>query len=219
MLTPLKFTILFYTSLIFFHIFSHATDFPPCNPQDKAVLLKVRDHFGGTTGRLSDWDNTTDCCSDWSFVGCGTTGKSYGRIDTVTFSRSWGLSGSIPSDFGDLPYLSFFILADNINVTGSLPKSLGKLKRLYHIEMDSNSLIGPIPKELLQLKSLKEVDLSNNKLSGPIPPAVSSLSSLTQFNVSNNQLCGPIPSGLKKFGKTSFDNNKCLCGPPLTPCK
>lgn len=234
--------LLYLTLLFLFSHLTNATDFPPCNPQDKAVLLKIRDHFGGPNGRLSDWDNDTDCCSDWNFVGCGmNSGREYGRINTVTFSRSWGLSGTIPAEFGDLPFLSFFILADNINVTGPIPKSLGKLKNLYHIELDMNSLTGPIPNELFQLKKLKEVDLSANQLSGPIPPSVSSLPRLSQFNISHNkltgslpplskslksvdvsynQLCGPIPSGLKGFPRASFEHNKCLCGPPLAAgCK
>ncbi|XP_021724032.1 polygalacturonase inhibitor 1-like [Chenopodium quinoa] len=239
--TLLKLSLIYFTLLFSYLTLTTATDFPPCNAQDKAVLLKVRDHFGGPNGRLSDWENDTDCCSEWSFVACGTSGRAYGRIDSVTFSRSWGLSGTIPSDFGDLPYLGFFILADNINVTGTIPKSFGKLKNLYHIELDTNSLTGPIPNELFKLKKLKEVDLSANQLSGPIPPSVTSLLSLSQFNVShnklsgsippmpkslksidvsNNQLCGPIPSGLKGFKRASFEHNKCLCGPPLAAgCK
>ncbi|XP_057534813.1 polygalacturonase inhibitor 2-like [Amaranthus tricolor] len=210
---------LFYISLLL--VLSHFSfsdaEIPPCNPQDEAVLIKIRDHFGGKNGPLSDWDS--DCCF-FPYVGCGGEGKSYGRVTAVTFPLNGILSGTIPSDFGDLPFLDFLIIANNVNVTGSIPKSLGKLKKLYHLELNSNSLTGPIPKEVLQLTGLKEVDLSYNKLSGPIPPSVSSLKSLTMFNVSHNQLCGPIPAGLNKFGKKSFLSNKCLCGPPLsTPCK
>ncbi|KMT15370.1 hypothetical protein BVRB_3g060750 [Beta vulgaris subsp. vulgaris] len=238
--SPKLYTLLYFSIFLTHIIFTQATDFPPCNANDKAVLLKVRDHFGGPNGRLSDWDDSTDCCSDWSFVGCGMqSGSEYGRINTVTFSRSWGLSGTIPSDFGNLPYLSFFTLADNINVTGTIPKSLTKLKKLYHLDLGMNSLTGPIPKELFQLKKLKVVDLSANLLSGVIPSSVSALPSLSEFNVSRNKLtgslpalskslksldvsyndlCGSIPNGLKRFGRKSFEHNKCLCGPPLAAC-
>lgn len=235
-------SLLLYFSLVLSYFpYSDATDFPPCNAHDEAVLLKIRDHFGGPNGRLEDWDNNTDCCSDWSFVGCGfNPGSEYGRIITVTISRGWGLSGNIPSDFGDLPYLSFLSLAENVNVTGPIPKSLSKLKKLYNLDLGMNGLSGPIPGELLGLKVLKDVDLSGNKLSGEIPPSVSSLSSLSQFNVSHNkltgnipkmskslksldvsynQLCGQIPSGLNRFPSKSFEHNKCLCGSPLAACK
>ncbi|CAO2831801.1 unnamed protein product [Amaranthus hypochondriacus] len=211
---------LFYFSLLLLlsHFNFSDAEIPACNPQDEAVLLKIRDHFGGKTGPLSDWDS--DCCY-FNYVNCAGEGSPiYGRVTAVTFPLNGILSGTIPSDFVDLPFLEFLTIANNVNVTGSIPKSLGKLKKLYHLDLNSNSLTGPIPKEVLQSKGLKEVDLSNNKLSGPIPgPSVSSVKSLTMFNVSHNQLCGPIPSGLNKFGKRSFVDNKCLCGSPLPPCK
>ncbi|KMT15371.1 hypothetical protein BVRB_3g060760 [Beta vulgaris subsp. vulgaris] len=240
-ITP-KFSRLLHFSTLFLSLFtfSTSTDFPICNTHDQAVLLKIRDHFGGPNGRLSEWDNDTNCCSDWDFVGCGTDGKEYGRVDSVTFGRFSGLSGTIPSDFGNLPFLSFFILADNIDVKGTIPKSLAKLKKLYHLDLGMNSLTGPIPEELFKLKSVKVVDLSSNHLSGVIPSSVSALSSLSEFNVSHNkltgslpplskslksldvsynQLCGAIPSGLKRFRRGRFAHNKCLCGPPMAACK
>ncbi|CAO2831807.1 unnamed protein product [Amaranthus hypochondriacus] len=210
---------LFYISLLLLShtLLTHA-DTPGCDAKDQAVLTKIRDHFGGPTGPLSDWTN--DNCCYWDYVGCDSTaGKTYGRVNAVTFPLSWELSGTIPSYFGDLPYLEFLTISGNVNITGSIPKSLGKLKKMYHIDLSSNSLTGPIPKEVLQLKSLKEVDLSNNKLSGAIPPSVSSAKSLKVFNVSHNHLCGPIPYALKKFNKMNFAFNKCLCGSPLPPCK
>ncbi|KAL2923781.1 Polygalacturonase inhibitor 1 [Bienertia sinuspersici] len=239
---PKHLLLLYYTSLLLTYLtFTNATDFPPCNAHDKAVLLRIRDHFGGPNGRLEDWSNNSDCCSAWNFIGCGSNpGDEYGRITTITFSRGWGLSGTIPSDFGDLPYLGFLSMAENVNVTGTIPESFSKLKKLYNLDLGSNSLSGPIPDKLFELKTLKIVDLSGNQLSGAIPPSVSSLSKLSQFNVShnkltgniprlpkslksldvsNNQLCGPIPSGLNRFGAKMFEHNKCLCGSPLSPCK
>jgi len=212
----LHLTLLFLSS-IYFSTSNADDDEFSCNANDKATLLKIRDHFGGPNGRLSDWDNNTDCCSDWSFVGCGKPAP--GRITVVTISRGWGLSGTLPPEFGDLPYLNFLSLAEMPKVTGPIPNSFSKLKRLQKLDLDSNSLSGPIPTFLGQLKRLQEVDLSNNKLSGIIPASLGSLPSLSQFNVSFNQLCGAIPTGLNKFAKSSFDHNKCLCGAPLAACK
>ncbi|KAK9664579.1 hypothetical protein RND81_14G053100 [Saponaria officinalis] len=190
-----------------------------CNAADKAALLKIRDHFGGPNGRLSDWDSTTDCCTDWSFVGCDLEYQGEpGRVTTVTISRGWGLSGTLPAEFGDLPFLSFLSLSDEPNVTGPIPQSYSKLSNLQKLELNSNSLSGPIPSFLGQLKKLQELDLSNNRFTGQIPASIGSLTGLNQFNVSFNQLCGAIPSGLKKFGAGAFAHNKCLCGAPLPAC-
>ena len=206
---------LFFLSSTYFSK-SNADDDFFCNTDDKATLLRIRDHFGGPNGRLDDWDNNTECC-DWDFVGCG---KPYpGRVTVVTISRGWGLSGTLPAEFGDLPYLNFLSLAEMPKVTGPIPNSFSKLKRLQKLDLGSNSLSGPIPTFLGQLKRLQEVDLSNNKFSGAIPASFGTLPSLSQFNVSFNQLCGQIPTGLNKFAKSSFDHNKCLCGAPLAACK
>lgn len=186
-----------------------ATDFPSCNPADEAVLLKVRDRFGGPNGRLSDWTNSSNCCSDWSFVGCNSR---TGRITTVTISRSWGLSGILPDELADLPFLSFLSFAEEPNVTGPIPQSFSKLKRLERLELDGNSLTGPIPTFLGQLKKLSYLNVSHNSLTGSIPALPAAL---TTFDVSYNQLCGIIPDGVKKFGKSAFEHNRCLCGPPL----
>jgi hypothetical protein len=210
----LHLTLLFLSS-IYFSKSNADIDFF-CNESDEATLLKIRDHFGGPEGPLNDWDSNTHCCY-WSFVGCG---KPYpGRITGVTIGRGMGLSGTLPAEFGDLPYLDFLSLAEMPKVTGPIPNSFSKLKRLTNLDLGSNSLSGPIPSFLGKLKRLKEVDLSNNKLSGAIPASLDNLQSLSQFNVSFNQLCGAIPTGLSKFAKSSFDHNKCLCDAPLAPCK
>lgn len=210
----LHLTLLFLSSIYFSK--SNASDDFFCNADDKAALLKIRDHFGGPNGRLDDWDNNTECC-DWNFVGCG---RPYpGRVTGVTIGRGWGLSGTLPAEFGDLPYLSMLSLAEMPKVTGPIPNSFSKLKRLENLDLGSNSLSGPIPEFLGKLKRLQEVDLSNNKLSGAIPASLDNLQSLSQFNVSFNQLCGAIPTGLSKFAKSSFEHNKCLCDAPLAPCK
>ncbi|XP_021740898.1 polygalacturonase inhibitor 1-like [Chenopodium quinoa] len=242
MVTPPKLPLLVSFTLLISSLTLTNADVPPCNAQDQAVLIKIRDHFGGINGPLSDWDAHSDCCLAFNYVGCSSKpGSEYGRVTGVTFSPDIGLSGTIPSDIGDLPFLDFFTLAGNTNVTGPIPTSLAKLNKLYHLDIGHNSLTGPIPSQIFKLKKLKEIDFSGNQLSGPIPSSVTSLPLLTQLNlsdnkltgsippmpktlksldVSNNQLCGPIPSGLKKFSASSFGRNKCLCGAPLAvKCK
>ncbi|KAL9237808.1 hypothetical protein vseg_012312 [Gypsophila vaccaria] len=220
--TSKHFLILFYISLVYFSATATTTtaaDDMFCNAADKAALLKIRDHFGGPNGRLSDWNSNTDCCTDWSFIGCDLEYQGEpGRVTTVTISRSWGLKGTLPAEFGDLPFLSFLSLEDEPGVTGPIPQSFSQLSNLQKLELDSCSLSGPIPTFLGQLKGLQELNLSNNKFTGQIPASLGSLTGLTQFNVSSNQLCGAIPSGLKKFGAGAFAHNKCLCGAPLPAC-
>ena len=212
---------LIFLSFIYFSK-SNASNDLSCHPNDQAALLKIRDHFGGPNGPLSDWHTNSDCCiDDWEYVGCLAEhqGSTIGRVIAVTFGSTFGVSGTIPAEFGDLPFLGTLWLDGDLNITGPIPNSFSKLKRLESLDLGSNSLSGPIPSFLGKLKRLQEVDLSNNKLSGAIPASLGTLPSLSQFNVSFNQLCGAIPTGLSKFAKSSFDHNKCLCDAPLAPCK
>ncbi|KAL2923787.1 Receptor-like protein 4 [Bienertia sinuspersici] len=50
-----------------------------------------------------------------------------------------GLSITIPSDFDHLPYLSALSIAENVNVTGTIPVSLAKLKELNSLHLSLNS--------------------------------------------------------------------------------
>lgn len=65
-------------------------------------------------------------------------------------------------------------------------------------------------------QTMRQLDVSRNLAYGKVPEAVSGLDSL---NVSYNRLCGRIPDGAKKFAAAAFAGNRCLCGPPLGPCK
>ncbi|KAK9671584.1 hypothetical protein RND81_12G040100 [Saponaria officinalis] len=204
--------------LILLHVANADTGGDPfCNAEDQAVLLKIQDHFGGQDGRLSGWDPSLNCCTDWNFVGCDLDYDSHpGRVTSITVSRNWGLSGPLPIELGHLPFLNTLSFAAQPNITGPIPQSFGNLKYLQVLDLDSNQITGPIPVVLGRLKSLLQVNLSDNRLFGVIP---NFSDKLTSFDVSSNSLCGAIPTVLNKFGLNAFKNNKCLCGAPLPTCK
>lgn len=79
------------------------------------------------------------------------------------------------------------------NVTGSLPKELGKLAYLQALIMNGNSLTGTIPIKLYQLSVLRQLDLSQNALSGPIKNRIWKLNSITEVNLGQNSLTGDLP--------------------------
>ena len=162
-----------------------------------------------------------------------TTGTTIHIVVTGTLS---GAANRIPNEspvsaswFGSFRYASsgvwgpplpwFPHIGRNAESNWPIPNSFSKLKKLRSLKLNSNNLSGPIPTFLGRLKRLEEVDLSNNKLSGVIPASLATLPSLSQLNVSSNQLCGAIATGLKKFEKSMFEHNKCLCGAPLAACK
>ncbi|XP_021832500.1 receptor-like protein 12 [Prunus avium] len=85
------------------------------------------------------------------------------------------------------------------------------------IDISSNKFEGSIPSSLGNLRKLESLDLSQNKLSGQIPQQLTQLSFLENVNVSHNNLTGPIPQGteLTSFNSSSYEGNLGLCGDPL----
>jgi len=88
------------------------------------------------------------------------------------------LTGSIPSEIGNLTNLTKLYLSDN-QLTGSIPSEIGNLTNLTQNFLDNNQLTGQIPESICDLN----IDWSNNNL----------------FNISNNQLCPPYPSCVEDY--------------------
>lgn len=168
-----------------------------CNADDKRALLRIKKAFNDAYV-LSSWDAATDCC-EWNNVECdGTTH----RIVTLNVPRG-GLSGSIPSDVGDLPYLETIYLHKQPNLTGNIPRSLLKLKNLQYLTLSYNNLSGSIPGFLGDLTNLIFLDLSYNRLSGPIPSSLSNPPNLRSLRLDRNALTGSIPASLSHIQGSS----------------
>ena len=105
------------------------------------------------------------------------------------------LSGSIPSELGNLTNLQYLLLGSN-QLIGSIPLELGKLKDLQWLDLAFNQLTGSIPPELGNLTNLQRVYLLVNQLTGSIPPELGSLTNLLNLLLGSNQLIGSIPPEL-----------------------
>ena len=68
------------------------------------------------------------------------------------------------------------------------------------------------------MTQIESLDLSHNNLSGKIPSTLMFLNFLEIFNVAHNNLSGELPdmkAQFGTFGKSSYEGNPFLCGPPL----
>ncbi|KAF5459471.1 hypothetical protein F2P56_023412 [Juglans regia] len=101
---------------------------------------------------------------------------------------------------------------------GDIPEILGNLEGLRVLNLSNNAFTGHIPSSFANLTWLESLDLSQNKLFGEIPPELVQLNFLSKFTVSHNCLTGPIPQGQQfgTFPNTSFEDNRELCGMPLS---
>lgn len=109
------------------------------------------------------------------------------------------------------------------NLTGAIPREIGRLKMVRELNLSHNSFSGSIPSEMSNLSYLEILDLSYNRLQGEIPGSLTKLNFLSKFDVAHNELWGPVPQGgqLSTFDFSSFDGNSGLCAKnmaPLPPC-
>ncbi|MCP5050355.1 MAG: hypothetical protein GY940_24540, partial [bacterium] len=115
------------------------------------------------------------------------------------------LTGSIPSELGNLSNLEQLYLYDN-QLSGSIPPELGNLGNLQQLHLYYTQLTGSIPPELGNLSNLRELYLPYNQLGGSIPSELGNLSNLEHLYLRSNQLSGSIPPGLGNLGNLkSFD--------------
>ncbi|XP_004493557.1 polygalacturonase inhibitor-like [Cicer arietinum] len=155
------------------------------------------------------------------------------------------LTGPIPDSFGSFKKPGPDIILSHNQLSGPIPASLGQLdperidfsrnklegdasmlfgskKRTQILDVSRNLLSFDFSKVDFPKQSLIWLDLNHNKIYGNIPVALTKVENLQQFNVSYNSLCGKIPQGgelQKRFDEYAYFHNKCLCGPPLPPCK
>ena len=75
------------------------------------------------------------------------------------------ITGEIPVDIGEWCPNLIELLVPNNKLSGYLPKSIGKMKKLAVLNVEKNYLSGPIPKDLFKL-NLMVLVLSSNEFTG-----------------------------------------------------
>ena len=114
---------------------------------DKVALEAVYNATGG-----ANWTDNTNWLSsqpvgDWH----GVT-VSNGRVTRLSLANN-GLTGSIPTDLGNLDSLERLVLSNN-QLTGAIPTQLGNLARLETLYLDNNQLTGTLPPSFTGLVAL-----------------------------------------------------------------
>ncbi|KAG2595613.1 hypothetical protein PVAP13_5KG086300 [Panicum virgatum] len=109
-----------------------------------------------------------------------------------------GISGSLPSDIGNLVNLQIFSAA-NTSISGEIPESIGKLGNLGSLSLYNTNFSGIIPSSIGNLSQLTKLYADNCNLEGAIPSSLGKLKSLTLLDLSRNHLNGSIPKELFKL--------------------
>ncbi|XCF07622.1 T9SS type A sorting domain-containing protein [Tamlana crocina] len=160
-------------------VYSKTPDFS--NHPDLDALVALYNSLNGDQWTDStNWLDTTKAISSWY----GIT-ETNGRVTGIDLGYQNNVSGSIPSEIGDLTELeTFWIQASSI--TGEIPSSIGNLTKLRQLVLYyTYGIIGSIPASIQNCTNLEWIYLSGNELEGTIPD-LSGLNSLTNFVIDNN---------------------------------
>ncbi|ETO36763.1 hypothetical protein RFI_00303 [Reticulomyxa filosa] len=114
------------------------------------------------------------------------------------FNKKKSLSGTIPSEIGNLIRLNTLCLNQNW-LSGKIPNELGNLFELKHLYLNQNELTGTIPVEIGNFWNLSALELSRNRLSGTIPLEIENFYGLWLLSLGQNELNGTIPKGIENL--------------------
>ncbi|KAL4593914.1 hypothetical protein ACB092_M006800 [Castanea dentata] len=133
-----------------------------CIEKERQALLEFKKGFvEGHKGRLSSWgsEDEKNCCN-WDGVYCNSQ---TGHVIELHL-YSYGLRGMISPSLLELPYLTSLDLSYNDFNQSHIPKFLGSLSNLKHLDLSSANLNGPIPHQLGNLSLLQNLYLHDNDL-------------------------------------------------------
>lgn len=89
--------------------------------------------------------------------------------------------------------LEFVQLYDNFGLTGTIPTEIGDILSLIFLDVGGNELSGPIPSELGKLVNIGGLSFVDNFLTGTIPSELGQLTGMIQLSVEVNDITGTVP--------------------------
>ncbi|KAF3437309.1 hypothetical protein FNV43_RR20062 [Rhamnella rubrinervis] len=119
-------------------------------------------------------------------------------LESLEFRSNPGLIGTIPTTIGSLRKLQSLVMLEN-GLSGKLPMEMGNLANLRKLVLQGNHFVGQIPSSFGFLSQLLILDSSRNNLSGSLPLSFGCLTSLLKLDLSTNLLEGNLPTELGRL--------------------
>ncbi|KAF8408279.1 hypothetical protein HHK36_007428 [Tetracentron sinense] len=165
------------------------------NEQGQALLSWKRS-LNGSLEFLSNWDPSHQNPCTWYGISCN-----YNQQVVELNMRYVDLLGHVPSNLTSLKYSLNKLVLLGTNLTGLIPKEIGVLGELSHLDLSENALTGEIPVEICSLVKLEKLFLNSNRFEGSIPISIGNLTNLKWLILYDNQISGGIPSSIGSLTK------------------
>ncbi|KAJ3237585.1 hypothetical protein HDU78_004023 [Chytriomyces hyalinus] len=111
-------------------------------------------------------------------------------LKTIVIGRN-RFTGPIPTIFGDPHKLTSLYAEDNF--FSVIPSSVGRLTRLWFLNISGNPIASEIPSEIWNLAALHSLDMHSCQMLGSLA-GMGALRNLVELDVSNNEFSGRLPS-------------------------
>ncbi|MNL67313.1 Leucine Rich repeats (2 copies) [compost metagenome] len=99
-----------------------------------------------------------------------------------------------------------------MQLTGTIPPSMGNLKRLTALTLSRTGLTGTIPLEFANLTALTSLQMHTSNFIGPIPPnVIGKMTNLTSLELKTNNFSGPLPADVLNHPKKGSWNFANIC--------
>merc|ERR1719230_101458 len=99
------------------------------------------------------------------------------------FKMDWSrFMRHMPTEVGNLRNLQFWRLQGSYEtnqVSGTIPTQFGNLKKLSEFMMENNTLSGTLPSEIANMAQLEKFTVQDNKISGTLPENMGDIEFLT----------------------------------------
>jgi hypothetical protein len=120
---------------------------------------------------------------------------SLSKLKYLFLAKNNFLAGKIPAKIGTLLPNLVDLSYRGTHRTGTLPTSIGNLKKLVLLDLFDNNLKGTIPTEIGQMGKLRFLFLNKNKFTGTLPKTFSKLSLLETVLLHDNDFHGGLGVG------------------------
>nr|GMD30746.1 receptor-like protein 12 [Ipomoea batatas] len=146
-----------------------------CNDKERQALLSFKHNISDPNNLLSSWTDGDDDCCKWEGVGCDNRtghvvavdlGPNTMCINEASCTPNWdcdinpALQGDIGPSLLDLPFLNYLDLS--CNQFERIPRFIGSLHKLVHLNLSYNNFVGNVPPHLGNISTLKYLDINND---------------------------------------------------------